>query len=352
MVQIDGGNGGWGSLSKLGTTQSAYSQNKLSKTGTINFKVRISKLAYMPDSAIISQSGSSINFNIETVHNNAFVIDLHNDVLEATEGEAYNWSERHTNHHTDIPRLIEGGIDAQIFAIWVSQGTDTNYFNRAMNFYNTFSTQVALNNTTIGQAKNESEVINLNKSGKIAGIIGVEGGHSIQNSINNLKSFYNIGARYLTITWNNSTDWAISNSDNRSKTQGLSEFGKQVIRTMDTLGMLIDIAHTGIKTIEDIFSVTKNPIIDSHCGVYKLRAHTRNLTDDQIKAIAAGGGVMGVVFYPSFIVTSGKAAIDSVIKHIDYIKNLVGVDYIALGSDLTGLKLFLSGLKMYRNFRT
>jgi membrane dipeptidase len=348
MVQIDGGNGGWGALSKLNDAGTAI-QNKLSKTSKTSFKVKVSKLEYMPDSAV-SDPDKTVNFNIETVHNNAFVIDLHNDVLETTEGETYNWGERHTVHHTDIPRLIDGGLDAQIFAIWISQGTDTNYFNRGMNFYSTFSTQVALNSDKIGQAKNETEITSLNAAGKIAGIIGVEGGHTIQNSIDKLKSFYNIGARYLTITWNNSTDWAVSNSDSRSKTVGLSDFGKQVIRTMDTLGMLVDVAHTGIKTISDILTVTKNPIIDSHCGVYNLRAHTRNLTDDQIKAIAAGGGVMGVVFYPSFIVTSGKCTIDDVVKHIDYIKNLVGVDYIAIGSDFDGIETVPVGLEDVSKF--
>ncbi|HQJ76361.1 MAG TPA: membrane dipeptidase, partial [Bacteroidota bacterium] len=182
------------------------------------------------------------------------------------------------------------------------------------------------------------------------GILCVEGGHVIENNIDKLIDLYNDGARYMTITWNNSLDWAISAADSRSKTQGLSDFGKQVIKTMDSLGMLIDVAHTGIKTIEDIIEVTKNPIIDTHTGAYTLRQHTRNLTDEQLKAIAKTGGVIGVVFYPSFLVSKGKATIDSVVKHIDYIKNLIGIDYVSLGSDFDGIESTPIGLEDVSKF--
>lgn len=181
--------------------------------------------------------------------------------------------------------------------------------------------------------------------GKFAGVLAVEGGHAIENDLDKLKSYYALGARYLTITWNFSTSWAVAASDSRSSTVGLSDFGRTVIRTMDSLGMIIDVAHTGIKTIRDILAVTKNPIIDSHAGVRALNNHTRNLTDAQIDSIAARGGVIGVVFYPTFLSARGVATIDTVIKHIDYIRNRVGIDYVAIGSDWDGIESTPVGLE-------
>jgi membrane dipeptidase len=179
--------------------------------------------------------------------------------------------------------------------------------------------------------------VQANAAGKLAGILAIEGGHAIENDLEKLRAFYQKGARYLTITWNNSTAWAVSASDQRSTTVGLSDFGKQVVRTMDSLGMIIDVAHTGIKTIWDILATTKNPIVATHSGVRALNNHSRNLNDAQIDSIARRGGVIGVVFYPPFLTSRGSATIDTVIKHIDYIKKRVGIDYVAIGSDYDGM---------------
>jgi membrane dipeptidase len=182
-------------------------------------------------------------------------------------------------------------------------------------------------------------------SGKLAGVLAVEGGHAIENDIAKLKEFYARGARYFTITWNNPVPWAMSAADGRTSTVGLSEFGRQVIRTMDTLGMIIDVSHTGIKTIQDILATTRNPIIASHSGARALRNHPRNLTDAQIDSIGNRGGVIGVVFYPTFLSSTGTATIQTVINHIDYIKNRVGVDHVAIGSDFDGIETVPVGLE-------
>ena len=186
-------------------------------------------------------------------------------------------------------------------------------------------------------------------TGKIAAVIGVEGGHAIENNLDNLATLYEQGMRYMTITWNNSTSWAVSAQDSRSATVGLSEFGKSVIRMMDSLGVIIDISHTGIKTIQDILQVTTNPIVATHSGVRAIRNHYRNLYDSQIIDIANSGGVIGVVFYPPFL-TTGTAYIDNVIQHIDYIKNLVGIDYVAIGSDFDGIEVTPVGLEDVTKF--
>jgi membrane dipeptidase len=299
----------------------------------------------MPDTAYAIGSGV-VDFQLETVHHHAFVIDLHNDVMEkAILG--YQIGIRHTVEQSDIPRFREGGMDAQMFALWTDWRDTVAHpaYAYTLQMADTFYAQVARSAGEIGQARTYDETMQLHEAGKLAGILAVEGGHAIENNIDKLKTFYALGARYLTITWNNSTSWAVSAQDSRSATVGLSDFGRLVVRTLDSLGMLIDVSHTGIKTIWDILATTKNPIIASHSGARALNNHYRNLTDDQIDSIAARGGVIGIVFYPTFLSASRTATIDTVIRHIDYIRARVGVDYIAIGSDYDGIETVPVGLE-------
>ncbi|MCX8010281.1 MAG: dipeptidase, partial [Ignavibacteria bacterium] len=259
--------------------------------------------------------------------------------------DGYQLGIKHSYNHSDIPRFFEGGIDAQMLSLWADPNNYDSSYKRTIQMIDSFKSQLALNQLTMGQAKNSGDIAQLTSQNKFAGILCVEGGHSIENSIDKLKTFYQLGARYMTITWNNSTSWATSAADAQSQTKGLSDFGKQVIKSMDSLGMIIDVSHVGIKTIQDILATTKNPIIASHSGVRALRNHYRNLTDDQIRSIAQGGGVIGVVFYPSFLSSRTPVTIDTVIKHIDYIRNLVGIDHIAIGSDFDGIETTPVGLE-------
>jgi len=288
-----------------------------------------------------------IDFSLETVHSRAYVIDLHNDVLEIAIAGGYDLGVRHTYNHSDLPRFKEGGFDGQMFALWTRPADSLlhPFYAYTLTMADTFNANVTRNSSRFAQARSYDDLMQLQASGKFAGVLAVEGGHAIENSLDKLKSFYALGARYLTITWNNSTSWAVSAADAKTSTVGLSDFGRQVIRTLDSLGMIIDVAHTGIKTIWDILAVTKNPIIDSHAGVRALNNNTRNLTDAQIDSIAGRGGVIGVVFYPSFLSSNGKATIDTVIRHIDYIKNRVGIDYVAIGSDWDGIESTPVGLE-------
>ena len=338
MIQLDGGSGG-GGLGNIASSHQIATRPAFSKTSSSEFDIIASKLGYETDTiGMVLADNACADFLLETVHSRAFVIDLHNDVCEKMI-DGYQIGIRHTSDQSDIPRFRDGGVDAQMFAIWVSPDTkDSAYYKLSMTMIDTFTNQVSRNSAFIAQARTSSEITQVNSGRKLAGVLAVEGGHAIENDLEKLKAYYAKGARYFTITWNNSTAWATSAQDSQSATKGLSEFGKQVIRTLDSLGMIIDVAHTGIKTIEDILAITKNPIIDSHGGAYALRSHYRNLNDNQIKSIAQSGGVIGVVFYTYFISSAqtSKVTIDTVIKHIDYIKNFVGIDYVALGSDFDG----------------
>jgi membrane dipeptidase len=345
MIQLDGGAGG--GFGELRTTQSVSIVTGQLQTEGVDYNVFASKLGYEPDSTTISrEDGARKDVSLETVHHRAFVTDLHNDILESAV-LGYQLGVRHTDHQSDLPRFKDGGMDMQIFALWVDPtATPAATYNKAANaMIDSFQVQVVRNSSSLASVTTSSEVQQASNSGKLAGFLSVEGGHAIQDSIENLKAFYARGVRAMTITWNNSSSWAVSAKDSRSATAGLSEFGKSVIRTMDSLGMIIDVAHTGIKTIEDILAITKKPVIDSHAGARALNNHYRNLTDAQIRSIAQTGGVIGVVFYPPFLSATGRATIDSVIRHIDYIRNLVGIDYVALGSDFDGIEVTPVGLE-------
>ncbi len=278
--------------------------------------------------------GEHFEFILETVHDKCVFGDLHNDILlKMLNNSSYHLGDLHTSYHTDIPRLQKGGVDFQLFAAFTSGSSG---FSRAMKMGDILKKEMQLSATEIEQAYTASDVFEIAEKGKIAAIFCVEGGHMIENDLDKLKRLYDQGARYLTITWNNSTDWATSAQDNQSTTKGLSDFGKQVIRMMDSLGIIIDVSHTGIKTIEDILATTKNPIIASHSGARALRDHYRNLYDNQIESIAEGGGVIGIPFMPGFL-TGGTATVEDIGNHIDYIKELVGIDHVGIGSDYDGI---------------
>jgi len=340
MTLLDGGQGS--GLSGFQSATNIRKANALKSTifSTIPVIIHSSKFGYITDTLeTVVAGGEHFEIGIETIHSAGILYDLHNDILEKMiDDPTYHLADFHTYNHTDIPRLITGGVDVQFFAVWVNPSTHgNNSYNRAVSIINVFNSEMSLNPITIGQARTKAEAESLNNQNKIAAVLAVEGGHAIEDDIQKLKALHQSGMRYLTITWNNSTSWAVSAQDNRTNTVGLSAFGEQVIRTMDTLGVMIDVSHTGIKTIQDILSITTNPIIASHSGVRAIRNHYRNLYDSQIIDIANTGGVIGIVFYPPFLSGTGSANISTVANHIDYIVNLVGIDHVGLGSDFDGI---------------
>ena len=349
MIQLDGKGTGSGiqKINKIGDKNSFKKYNITSQ-----YRIVYSKITHIEDTVFVELTGGmSLLKLLKSFHHNTIMLDLHNDILERISADtSYRLKNRNTYNHTDIPRLREGGVDLQFFAIWVSPNQYTNYYQQALYMLNLFNREMNDNINSIAQARNWRQADSIINQGKIAAVIGVEGGHHIEDSIEKLLNLYNAGMRYLTITWNNSTSWAVSAADNRSTTVGLSDFGRQIIRKLDSLGVIIDVSHTGIKTIQDILQVTNNPIIASHSGARALRNHTRNLYDWQIQDIANSGGVIGVFFYPPFLNGTNNATIQDVINHIDYIKNLVGIDYVAIGSDFDGIGITPFGLEDVSKF--
>jgi membrane dipeptidase len=342
MVQLADGKAGLGNIVR---GERALQAESLAKPAQQEYEFIVSKFAYEPDTLVQNLSGDTrLDFVLDTIHRRALVIDLHNDVLEKVVETGYQLGPRHAVNHSDIPRFRDGGVDVQLFSIWVSP---TKYpaarYQQALKFFEAWNDQVTRNPNDLVQVRNTAEFEASQTTGKIVGILAVEGGYAIENSLDKLKDFYARGARYMTITWNGSgnygPDWAVSADDPRSATVGLNDFGRQVIQTMDSLGMIIDVSHTGIKTIEDILAVTRHPIVATHSGARALVNRTRNLSDDQIRQIAAIGGVIGVPFYPYFLTNTSRATINDIVRHIDYVAKLVGVDYVAIGSDFDGIEV-------------
>jgi membrane dipeptidase len=327
-------------------------------------------------------------FDYLKFHYDAIVADTHNDVLlRAMEGEDISVETR--VGHSDLVRLKKGGVDIQVFAVWVDPiAFEKKPFKRAKDMIDTLYSIARRNSDKIAIVRNSAEIEKAIAEGKICAVIGVEGGHAIENSIEKLEELYKLGVRYLGLTWNNSTDWASSAFDettnpDKVKITGLSEFGKKVVEKMNELGMIVDVSHLGEKAFWDVVKVTKKPIIASHSSVYKLCPHYRNLKDEQIKAIAQTGGVVFVNFYAEYIDSTFntkrkkleekyKAQFDSIrvlyehdqnayrrarrqlmqkiaeelrppldvlIDHIDYIAKLVGVDHVGIGSDFDGISI-------------
>jgi membrane dipeptidase len=320
------------------------------------------------------------------VHAAAVVADTHNDVLlRALKGD--DLSVRTTDGHSDVVRLKEGGVDVQIFSVWCgSDFGNGRAFNRAVEMIDTLNAIVRRANDKIVMTGTYKDVNRALKQKKIAALIGVEGGHMIEDSLFYLDSLAKRGMNYLTLTWNNSTSWATSAADETEKGdslafKGLTEFGKIVVRRLNDLGVMVDLSHVGERTFWDVLSVTKKPVIVSHSSVYNICPSRRNLKDDQIKAVAKNKGVICINFYSGFIDSNfhrrvsdirknhtmlvdslksantdywkAEMAIDSalspyyadarpplsvLVDHIDYIAKLVGPEYVGIGSDFDGVE--------------
>ena len=324
--------------------------------------------------------------NYQKIHNKAIVIDTHNDILMKAVDQGFSFDEDLTGKtHSDLARWKKGGLDVQVFSVYSDGGTKKAY-NLANREMDSLDAVVSRNPNKIVKVANYSELIKAVKQHKIAAMFGVEGGHMIEDNLKKLEALYHRGARYLTLTHNVAPSWATSAADEVTNPylthKGLNDFGKQVVKRMNQLGMLIDVSHSGNQTFWDVINLTSKPIIASHSSVYSLVPHRRNLKDDQIKAIAKNGGVIQVNFHPGFIDPSfdeketafllkHKVELDSLMKsgmdewysmdylykkykvetesmrpplsllidHIDYIAKLVGVDFVGLGSDFDGINL-------------
>jgi len=328
------------------------------------------------------------------VHRSALLIDTHNDVPSRTV-EGFDLGSRSGTGHTDIARLKEGGVGAQFFAVYVA----SSYVNGNRSANRTLQMIDTVRHDIIGRypddfvlATSAKDIEEAHRRGKIAALMGIEGGHAIEDSLRLLREYYDLGVRYMTLTHSNTNNWADSSGDlNDAKVthhNGLTNFGKEIIREMNRLGMIVDISHVADKTFWDALEASKTPIFASHSSCRALANHPRNMTDDMIVALAKKGGVVQVNFYCGFISqkfrdndaadtkaldarlareTAGKtlsdpdrqilseklrkemglsrATLADVVAHIDHIRKIAGIDAIGLGGDFDGVSCTPIGLE-------
>ena len=206
--------------------------------------------------------------------------------------------------HSDIYRFKKGGVDVQLFSVW-SDGLKVNPYAWANREMDSLDAVAKRNPGKIAMVGNTSTLLKAVKTGKLAAMFSVEGGHMIENNLDNLNNFYKRGVRYMTLTWNNSTDWASSawdetNNTDKLKQKGLTDFGKQVVKRMNELGMMVDLSHVGEQTFFDVMAITTKPVLVSHSCVHALCPLPRKLKDEQIKAIGKNGGTIQLNFYSGF----------------------------------------------------
>lgn len=335
----------------------------------------------------------SIAQRYRKIHFNSILIDTHNDIPSTAIEKNVRFDEdTRTKTHSDLRRMLRGGVDAQLFSIWCD-GNKENPYQWANREMDTVLAWTSRNPGKMMLALTAADMEKAAKEKKLGVAFGIEGGHMIENDLSKLEALYKKGARYLTITWNNSTNWATSALTETSphlppkeggpepgRKLGLTEFGKSVIRKMNELGMLIDLSHVGEQTFWDAIHTTTKPVLASHSCVYTLCPHRRNLKDDQIKAIGKNGGVIHLNFYSGFVdsafekrsdafTVKHKTEMDSMLKinpepyfmqvylfekypdevkglrpplsllmdHLDYIVKMIGVDHVGLGSDFDGV---------------
>jgi membrane dipeptidase len=276
------------------------------------------------------------------------LVDLHTDALYEHICGRKDITLRSDKGHLDFPRMKEGGVNGQILAVWVSptELKPGEYCNFALKGADAFDEVCARCADIVAPARTPDEFRQAAASGRIAAVLGVEGGHALEGRVENLDRFCERGVRVLTVTWCNSNELGDSSSDESKPYNGLSQFGRQAVRRMNELGMIIDVSHSADKTVFDILDASAAPVIASHSGVRARRDFNRNLTDEEIRAIAAHGGVIGVVFLPYFLrEPEDKATIEDVIDCIDHICQLVGPNHVGLGSDFDGFGGALPGLE-------
>jgi membrane dipeptidase len=316
------------------------------------------------------------------IHRDALVFDGHNDLpyqFRHNDDLSFQWidiTRPQKGLHTDIPRLRQGNVGAQFWSAYVSVQTRRKgtAVRETLEQIDVIHRMVRAHPDVFAMAATADDILRIRKQGKIASLIGVEGGHSIDNSLGVLRMFHALGVRYMTLTHTETHDWADSATD-EARHGGLTTFGEQVVAEMNRLGILVDISHVSADTMRHAIRISRAPVIASHSSAHALAPHPRNVPDDVLKMVARRGGVVMVNFYPGFVTPEGARAsremfravremrarypdekdfraaweawrkehptpvvtVHHVVDHIDHIAKMAGIDHVGLGSDFDGI---------------
>jgi membrane dipeptidase len=297
------------------------------------------------------------------------LFDGHNDlpwVIRGSEDaphdvEAYDLRNA-TSGHTDIARLRSGMVGAQFWSVYIPMEAVEEGAARYQLEQIDIARQVIRRYPDVfEQAYSMSDVERIFGSRKVASVLGMEGGHAIENSLGALRAYYDLGARYMTLTHSGNNDWADSGTDDPEH-DGLTEFGEEVVREMNRLGMMVDLSHTSPETMNDALDVAEAPVIFSHSSAQAVTAHPRNVPDQVLRRLPDNGGVVMVTFVPAFISDavrtfdgSGdppRATLADVADHIEHIRDVAGIDHVGIGSDFDGISDTPIGLEDVSTFPT
>ena len=327
----------------------------------------------------------NISKEARDIHFSSLVVDTHSDSLAWPTRHGVDIGQRQEKTHMDLPRMREGHQNVQFFACFASPSwiEKKKVVQVTLDYMDSFHTLMRGYPDQLEQATTADDVRRITDAGKLAGILCVEGGHSIDDDLSILRMYHRLGARYMTLTWNNTNNWA-DGVLGEPRHGGLNHFGKEVVREMDRIGMLVDISHVAPATFWDAIATTTKPVIASHSSAKAICAAPRNLEDDQIKAVANNGGVIGVNYEITFVGEAYRVAKNSIdeekaeetrkaekdhpadsdglknalrelderheeevaelskpgyteiVDHIDHMVSVAGVDHVGLGSDFDG----------------
>jgi len=242
-----------------------------------------------------------------------------------------------TPFHTDIERLRAGMVGGQFWSVYIPFGaTEEGAAKVQLEQIDIMLQIIARYPDVFELALDASDVERIFASGKIASMIGMEGGHAIENSLGALRGFFAMGARYMTLTHNGTLDWVDSANDEH-RHGGLTPFGQEVVREMNRMGMLVDLSHTSPETMNDALDVAEAPVIWSHADTRGMRDHPRNVPDQVLRRLPDNGGVVMITFVPSFLTENEEATIADVANHIEHVAELAGIDHVGIGSDFDGI---------------
>jgi len=323
------------------------------------------------------------------VHASAIVLDTHSDTTPFFEDASWDFAQRHAEGHVDIPRLREGGYDAVFWSIYMGKTPgDGAAIKRAIRRIDSVYEIVRRYPDDLILATTAADVRRAARRGKIACLMGIEGGHIIEDELAALRMFYDLGARYMTLTHSFNTNWADAAGTGETvepEHDGLTDFGREIVLEMNRLGMMVDVSHVADSTFWDVIGTTKAPIIASHSSCRAIADHLRNMSDEMLRALAKNGGVIQINFYPGYIdpdrvalfasvrpqmdelwakyadkpetlaaarrdlfrrvlQDAGPSPAHWVIDHIEHVINVVGDDYVGLGADWDGVPEMPQGL--------
>ena len=272
-----------------------------------------------------------------TLHYNSIIFDGHCDtLLEVLDGKR-RLNERSTEGHIDLPRLREGGVTAQVFAIFIEDKyLPAKAARQTLRLLDVLYNELAANTDSLVLATMAEDIERAKQTGKVAAVVGIEGAESLEGELGLLRIFHRLGVRLLTIAWSRRNEAADGIQEARTG-GGLTNFGLKLVEECNRLGIMVDISHLAPAGVRDVLETSSKPVIASHSNAYALCPHPRNLTDQQLTALAENGGVVGVTFVPSFIAEDRKeASLEKLLDHIDHIVRVAGIDHVGLGSDFDG----------------